>query len=92
MGPIKAVVQAAKNKDWKPEEGEIERLLKAWHDGKLGTIHPDLLRMYVDDAIPLSDIAKAWRIPAPVILEMYKKHFNFNSTLQKQIEDMEDKK
>lgn len=73
MGPIRVVQMAAKNKDWEPTQERIDELIKAWENGELGTIAPDLLRMYLEDAIPMSQIAKAWKIPSEVVLKMYQR-------------------
>lgn len=73
MGPIQVVTAARNNASWEPTKEEAEKLLQYWEEGKLGTIAPDLLKMYLEDAIPISQISKAWKIPSVVIEKMYAK-------------------
>lgn len=73
MNPIKVVMKAKENADWKEDEEVNERIREEWKMGKFSTIAPDLLRMYVEDAITLDEISKAWKVPKFYIIEMYRR-------------------
>lgn len=73
MDPIRVLQEAIKNKDWQEDEEINIRIKEEWVAGKFSTIHPDLLRMYAEDAITIEQISKAWKVPKFYIEEMYKR-------------------
>lgn len=73
MNPIEVMKHARENTDWNPDPEWVKSIEENFKDGKIGMIHPDLLKMYAEDALHPDAIARAWKLPVSVIRMMYEK-------------------